>query len=108
MRLGNEVVAAFGVRHHRNQIGHGSARHVERGFLPEQRGRERLQTVDRRVLAVRVVADLRGGHCRAHRFRRPGDGVAAQVDDVVHGAVFATGRMSPSWITVIARWPSRV
>ena len=52
----------------------------ERGFLAEQRGDALLQPVDGRVLAVLVVADRRGRHRRAHRRRRTGDGVGAQVD----------------------------
>ena len=92
----------------RDLVRHHTRRHVERGFGAEQRGCERLQAVDRRVLAVRVVADLGGRHRGAHLVGRSGDRVAAEIDDAVHRhSPFAlagrtTGRINPSWITVIA------
>ena len=86
----------------RELVRHRSGGHEECVLLPEQGGRERLQAIDGRVLAVRVVADLGGRHRRAHLVGRPCDGVAAQIDGGAHDAVFATGRMRPSWITVIA------
>jgi hypothetical protein len=64
----------------RHLVGHRAARQPERGLLAQQRGDRVLEPVDRRVLAVLVVADGRRRHRRAHLGRRPGDGVGAQVD----------------------------
>jgi hypothetical protein len=44
-----------------------------------------LEPVDRGILAVLVVADLRLGHGAAHRRARQGHRVRAQVDPVDHG-----------------------
>ena len=48
--------------------------------LPTRSAKRLLEGVDRRVLAVDVVADLGVGHGPAHLRRRPGDGVGAEVD----------------------------
>ena len=47
-------------------------RHEQRRLVPEQRGDPLLERVDRRVLAVDVVADLGLGHRLAHRRRSAG------------------------------------
>ena len=61
-------------------VGH-RARGDEDGCLaPAQLGGPALEGVDRLVLAVDVVADGRLRHGLAHRGRRAGDGVGAQVD----------------------------
>ena len=82
--------------------------------LPSSAGRERLEPVDGRVLAVHVVADLGVGHRAPHLRRRRRDRVGAEVDrrdqpscsrPLVTGPCI--GRMSPSWITVTASVPSR-
>ena len=65
-------------------VRHRAARHEERRLLAEQFGDPLLQPVDRRVLAVLVVADRRRRHRLAHPRRGRGDGIRAQVD-AVHG-----------------------
>jgi hypothetical protein len=82
-------VAARAVRDQREQVRLGAARHEQAGLEAEIVGEAPLQRVDGRVLAVDVVADLGAQHRRAHRRRRPGHGVAAQVDNggVGNGAV---------------------
>ena len=64
----------------RELVRHRSRRHVERGLLPEQRRRERLEPADRGVLAVRVVADFGVGDGAPHLGRGRGDGVGPEVD----------------------------
>ena len=48
--------------------------------LPSSSAIRCLQPVDRRVLAILVVADRRLGHRPPHAGRGPGDGIGAQVD----------------------------
>ena len=76
----DHIVAGPGQQLDGDLVGHRAARHEQRRFLAEQRGDPLLQEVDRRVLAVLVVADRRFGHGPAHLRRRPGDGVRTQVD----------------------------
>src|SRR5262249_39124437 len=64
-------------------VGHGAGRHEQGGLLAEQRGDPLLQAVYGRVLAEGVRADLRGGPGRPAA-RRPGEGVAAQLDQFRH------------------------
>ena len=70
-------------------VAHRPGRDVERRLLAHHGGGQLLQPVDRRVLAVDVVADLGVGHGPAHRRRGRRDRVGAQVDPPVgrrHGA----------------------
>ena len=64
----------------RELVRHRPRRHVERGFLAEERRRERLEPAHGRVLAVRVVADFGVGDGAPHLRRRRGDGVGTEVD----------------------------
>jgi hypothetical protein len=52
----------------------------DRGLLAEEVGGHRLEQVDGGVLAQHVVAHRRLGHEAPHLGRRPGRGVAAEVD----------------------------
>ena len=74
------LVAAAAVRHQRREVALRPGREQERPLIPEALGRERLQAVHGRIVAVHVVADLGRGHRAAHRVGRPGHGVAAQID----------------------------
>jgi hypothetical protein len=47
-------------------IGHGAARHEERGLLAEHLGDPLLKAVDRRILAILIVADGRLRHRQPH------------------------------------------
>jgi hypothetical protein len=77
-------VAALAVAHDRDEVALRAARHEQRRLLAEHRRDALLQRVDGRVVAEHVVAELGAHHRLAHRGRRAGDGVAAQVDDL-HG-----------------------
>ena len=72
-------------------VAEGARGHEEGGFLAHALGGAGLELVDRRVVAVDVVADGGGGHGLPHRGRGPGDGVGAQVD-VFHAASVAARR----------------
>ena len=72
-------VAALAVREQRDQVGLRARGREQRRFMAEQLGRARLQAVDRRVVAVDVVAHFGRGHGGAHGRARAGDGVASEV-----------------------------
>jgi hypothetical protein len=63
-----------------DQVAHRPGGHEQAGLLAQQLGGTCLERLDRRVVLEDVVADLGVGHRAAHRGRRVGDGVAAQVD----------------------------
>ncbi len=88
VRLGRHehVVARSRQAAQRDLVGHRARGQEERGLEAEQRGDLVLQPVDRRILAVLVVADLRLGHGAAHRGARQGHRIRAQVDPVRHGS----------------------
>ena len=69
VRLGRHehVVARPRQRAQGDLVGHRARGQEERGLRAEQRRDLVLQPVDRRILAVLVVADLRLGHGAAHR-----------------------------------------
>ncbi len=75
------LVAAFTVRHKRQQIAHGARRHEQRGIKPEASGERRFEQIDRRVLAVDVIANGRTCHGIKHAGRGQSHCVAAQIDD---------------------------
>ena len=58
--------------------------------LPTRSAKRVLEGVDRRVLAVDVVADLGVGHGLAHLGGRPGDGVGSEVDHAGKGIATRT------------------
>ena len=64
-------------------VAHRPGRDVDGRLLANPGGGQLLQAVDRRVLAVDVVADLGLGHGPAHGGRGGRDGVGAQVDPPV-------------------------
>ena len=75
-------VAAPAMRHQRREIALRAARKEQRGFTPEALGHDSLQTVDGRIVAINIVTDFGRGHRGAHAGRGPGDGVAAQIDEI--------------------------
>ena len=79
-----DFVARPCVSHHGQQVGHRAARDEEGGFLAEELRRPAFQRDDRGVIAENVVTDFRLRHGLAHGRRRPGDGVAPEVDDGRH------------------------
>ena len=78
-------------------ISHRPRRHEQGRLLPDPLGEGVLQSVDRRVLAVDVVADLRLGHRPAHLRCRTGDRVGAEVDEAGrHHGLSGTAAGSPA------------
>ena len=67
----------------RELVRHGARRHVERRFLAQQPGGQRLEPADGRVLAVGVVTDLGVGHRAPHLGGGRRDRVGPQVDGAV-------------------------
>src|ERR1700731_2836476 len=63
----------------RNQVPHASRRNKQRRFFPKNLRRAPLQSVDRRVFPVYVVANLRLRHRPPHLRRRPRHRIAPQV-----------------------------
>ena len=92
---GEQHVAGLRQRAQRRLIPHGSGGDEERRGLAEQLGGARLQPIDARVFAVDVVADLGARHRLAHRRRRPGHGIAAQVERA-HG--WQCSRTRETWV----------
>ncbi len=79
--LANQVfVAAGAMCHQRRKIALGSGHEEQRALEAEAFSGDRLQAVDRRIITIDIVADLRRSHRRAHCGGRAGHCVAAQVD----------------------------
>ena len=78
--LDQHLVAALREDADADRVAHRAGRHEEGRLLAEHLGRLLLEAVDRRVLAVDVVADLGRGHRGAHLGGGTGHGVGAQVD----------------------------
>src|SRR5216683_3034647 len=55
--IATRAVAGPGQEFERDLVGHRAARHEQRSLFAEQRGNALLQPVDRRVLAILIVAD---------------------------------------------------
>src|SRR5215472_7980314 len=84
---------------HGDLVAHGACRQIERRLAASQLGGPILQAVDRRVIAVPVVAHLRSGHCMPHLLRWLGDGVGAEVNAGVH---------APHHTGLACYWPAEV
>ena len=80
VRGGDDLVAGPAVDQDRNLVAHGAGGEEQGRFLAEKIGDARAQAIDARVLAALLVADRRLGHGTAHRRRRPGRGVADEID----------------------------
>ena len=81
----DDLIAAAGLRQDPTEVPEHAARDVEAGFLPHDVRCALLEPVDRRVLAVLIVADLGLGHRLTHRGRRQGEGVAAELEGLHFG-----------------------
>jgi hypothetical protein len=64
-------------------VGHGPRGDEHGGVLAHERRVALLEGTHRRVLPVRVVADVGGGHRPAHGVGRAGERVGAEVYDAV-------------------------
>jgi len=78
--LDDQLGPALAEDHERYLVREGRRREVHRLRLPEERGGGALEREHGRVLAPLLVADLGLRHRLAHRRRRPGRGVRAEVD----------------------------
>src|SRR5438552_13347142 len=85
--LREQLLARPGQDPQRDLVRHGRRREVDRLLLAQERRREALELVDRRVLAPLLVADLRVRHRLAHGWRRLRRGIGAKLD---HGGPDAT------------------
>lgn len=83
--LDQQFVPLLAVRPDRHLVRLRPRTVVNGGFHPQQIGDVRLQPVDRRVFPGHVVADFRLGNGLPHAGSRFRDGVAAQIDHVIHG-----------------------
>ena len=91
------------LRQHGDEIALGAGGDEERRFLSRAARGLRLEPLDGRVLLPDVVPDLRAGHGLAHGRRGLGQGVGAEVDDVVHAYLVAAVRSR-----CVARFPHSV
>jgi len=90
--VGAIFLAAFGLGHDASEIAHATGRHEQSRFPAKHFGGSRLQTIDRRIFQINIVADFSFGHCPAHRRRGLGHRVAAQIDYfVAHANVIPCG-----------------
>ncbi len=80
----HDLVTGAGQDLEADLVGHRAARHKQSRLLAQQFGDPLLQAVDRRVLAILVVADRRRSHRLAHARRWSGNGIRAEID-AVHG-----------------------
>jgi hypothetical protein len=62
----DDRVAGLGVRLHRDLVGHGRGRQIERRLFAEERRHPVLEGVDRRILLPLFVPDGRLGHEPPH------------------------------------------
>src|SRR6185437_10017407 len=63
-------------------IRHGARRAKESSLHPEELSGSALQRVDGLVLTVNIITNRSAHHCFEHGLGRPGDGIAAHIDDV--------------------------
>ena len=92
MRLlpGNVLFTTLAMRKNCQKVALGATRHKQGGFLARQACGQFLQTIDRWILAIDIIAEFCGKHGSAHLFSRPGDCVATQIDDF-HIDLFSRG-----------------
>ena len=88
--VGDDFVAGTAMDEDRDFVAHGAGRQEHRRFLAKPFGHHVAETIDRRVFAVDVVADLGLRHGTAHGRRGLGGGIAPQIDDA--RCVGVTGR----------------
>ena len=81
--LADDLLAGLGVEADGDLVAHGAGGDEDGCFAAEDFGGFGFETIDGGVFAVDVVADLGVGHGFAHGRRGAGDGVAAEVDDLV-------------------------
>src|SRR5262249_38011609 len=90
-RLAEHLVAGLRVGLDADLVRHRAGGDEQCGFLAEEVGDFLLEPVDRRIFAEDIVAQLGAHHGGTHAGGGAGDGVAAEVDQVRHGA--SSGRI---------------
>jgi hypothetical protein len=80
LAVGDDRLARLGMHLDRNLVAHRAAGQEERRLLAQQLGHHRLQPVNRGVLPLLLVADLRLGNRAAHGRRRLRRRVAVEID----------------------------
>jgi len=81
---GDDFIA--GARQHpqRDLVGHRPGRYPKRRLFAKQLRHARLKLVGGGVLAILIVPNQRGSHCRAHGVGWTSDRVGTQVDGLDH------------------------
>src|SRR5579871_4269368 len=83
--LTHEVLITPGaMRHESGQVALRAGGKEQSRLEAEPVGNAALQTVHRGIIAIDVIPDLRGGHGGPHADRGTSDGIAAQINGVVH------------------------
>ena len=77
---GQDFLATLAMRQHRAEIRLRTAGHKQRRLLAKELCRLLLKRVYRRIIAIDIIADIRGGHHRAHAFGRLCHRVASHID----------------------------
>ena len=88
--MNDDLVATLRMRPDRALVPHCPGRHEDRGFLPDDFGRQRFQSIDARVFVINVVADFSFEHGLTHRRGRACDGVASQIDELSHSTFLSS------------------
>ena len=80
----NHFVGQIGPDLDGNQVAHAAGRNKEGRFFAEDFGSAFLQEIDGGIFAINIVSHFSGGHGPAHFVAGARDGIAAQIDSVLH------------------------
>src|SRR5215468_3739819 len=99
----DDLLAVAGLGEHGDEIALRARGDEEGGLLARPAGRLFLQPPNGGIFLPHVVTHLGPGHRLSHGRGRKGQGVGAQIDDVVHGYLVAA-----VWMRWLARRPHSV
>ena len=103
----DDVAASPAMCEQRGEVAHRAARHEDGGVLARHLRGQRLQAIDRRVVAEHVIANLGGRHGLTHGRRGNGDRITSQID--AHALQYARmGRLSSAGLFHVAICPTFV
>ncbi len=88
-RLADDLLPMLGMQTNRNLVSHRAGGDEDRSLASKDLRSLLLQTVNRGVFTVDIVANLGGGHRLAHGWGWTGDGVAAQIDHDVRSLLIS-------------------
>ncbi|KGC39405.1 hypothetical protein DO73_3775 [Burkholderia pseudomallei] len=91
----DHLVPARALREQRAQVAERAARDERRRFLAGQSGRHRFELVDRRILAIAIVAHIRGKHRVPHLRGRQRHRVAQEINHRIDPLVGSSGLAAP-------------